>query len=209
MGRSDYETEARGVARAMRRALSRVGNVWWDTWLGIETGGVVPIEHPDSVHYATMSYSTIWSILDHLALRPSDVFVDVGSGKGRVLCCAARYAVGQVIGLDLSEPLCAAARENARRVRGRRAPIRVHHGLANEFDYSSATVLFLFNPFGAATLAPLVERMRDNASQNLRIAYANPIHDAVFERQDWLERTARWAGVTSGVEHAVSFYRSR
>jgi SAM-dependent methyltransferase len=193
----------------MKKVLTRLGNIWWERRLGIETRGVVPIEHVDSVHYATMSYSTIRSILGHLALRPSDVFVDIGSGKGRVLCCAARYPVDKVIGVDLSEPLCAAARENARRLRGRRAPILVHQTLATDFDYSSATVLFLFDPFGASTLGPLLEKIGRDASRDLRIAYANPKHDDVFERQRWLERSGQWDAATSGVEHSVSFYRSR
>ena len=95
---------------------------------------------PNSLHYSTMNYSTIHSILDQLALGPSDRFVDVGSGKGRVLCCAARYPVKQVVGVDLSEALCQVARENARRMRGRRAPISVETSVAQNFDYSAATV---------------------------------------------------------------------
>jgi precorrin-6B methylase 2 len=192
----------------MRQARTRVANIWWEHRLGIETRGVVSIAHADAVHYGTMSYSTVWSILDHLALGPSDIFVDIGCGKGRVLCCAATYPVRQVIGVDLSEPLCAIARKNARRLRGRRAPISVHQSLASDFDYSSVTVLFLFNPFGASTLAPLLEKIGREARQSLRIAYANPKHEDVFERQNWLERSHRWSAGTSRLEHCVSFYRS-
>jgi SAM-dependent methyltransferase len=180
----------------------------WERRLAITTRGTAPIDHPDSVDYGTMSYSTIWWILDHLALRPSDVFVDVGSGKGRVLCCAARYTVDQVIGVDLSEPLCAVARENARRLRGRRAPITVHQRLVNDFDYSSATVLFLFNPFGASTLGNLLEKISRDAKRGLRIAYANPQHDDVFERQEWLKPSGKWEAAKYGLDHSVSFYRS-
>ena len=129
---------------------------------------------PNSRHYSTMNYSTIHSILDQLALGPSDVFVDVGSGKGRVLCCAARYPVKQVVGVDLSEALCQVARENARRMRGRRAPISVETSVAQNFDYSAATVLFLFNPFGAATLGLLLEKIGRDLRGSVRIAYANP-----------------------------------
>jgi SAM-dependent methyltransferase len=189
--------------------LRRLMNLWWELRLGISTRGVVPVEHADSKHYATMNYSTIWPILDHLALDPSDVFVDIGSGKGRVLCCAARYPVRRVVGVDLSEEFCRAARENARRMRGRRAPISVETAKAQDFDYSTATVLFLFDPFGAATLEPLLEQIGRDARGSVRIAYANPTHDQVFERQPWLERSHHWGPETSGGEHSVSFYRSR
>ena len=138
----------------------------------------------------------------------SDVFVDVGSGRGRV-CCAARYTVKQVVGVDLSEALCQVARENARRMRGRRAPISVETSLAQNFDYSAATVLSLFNPFGAATLGLLLEKIGRDLRGSVRIAYANPGHDDVFQRQPWLERTGHWDAETSAGEHSVSFYRSR
>ena len=156
-----------------------------------------------------MNYSTIWSILDHLALGPSDVFVDIGSGKGRVLCCAARYPVDRVVGVDLSERLCEAARENAQRMRGRRAPISVRASTADELDYSAATVLFLFDPFGAPTLATVLEKIGREAAGDVRVAYANPTHDNVFQRQTWLERSAHWDANASRMEHSVSFYRNR
>src|SRR3954452_4600072 len=95
-------------------ALDRLNNLWWEYRLGISTRGRTPVNHPDSVHYATMRYSTIWSVLNHLDLQPSDVFVDVGSGKGRVLCCAAYHDVRRVIGVDLSAELCKEASTNAR-----------------------------------------------------------------------------------------------
>src|SRR5262245_4234511 len=34
---------------------ARLGNLWWERRLRISTRGVVPVEHHDSVHYATMN----------------------------------------------------------------------------------------------------------------------------------------------------------
>lgn len=199
------------VHSALTRAAvrPRLTNLWWERRLGISTGGVIPVAHDDAHHYATMNYVSIWSLLDHLALAPSDVFVDIGSGKGRVLCCAARHPVGQVIGVDLSEPFCEIARENARRLRGRRAPIAVENAYADEFDYSNASVLFLFDPFGPATLGKLLDKIGRGTRRELRIAYANPTYEPVFAAQAWLELTDRWDAATSGIEHSISFYRSR
>jgi trans-aconitate methyltransferase len=176
--------------------------------LNISSRGVVPVTHADSVHYATMNYATIWAVLDHLRLGPADVFVDIGCGKGRVLCCAARYPVQRVHGVDLYHSLCAGARENARRMRGRRAPISVETNKAEDFDYTAATVLFLFDPFGPATLANVLRKIRREARGSVRIAYANPTHDVVFQEQTWLELSERWDGATLDLEHSVAFYRS-
>jgi SAM-dependent methyltransferase len=189
-------------------ASPRLNNLYWELRLGISTRGVVPIAQADSCHYATESYALLWRVLDHLALGPSDVFIDIGCGKGRVLCGAARYPVMRVHGLDLSAPLCEAARENARRMRGRRAPIFVETTLADEFDYSMATVLFLYEPFGRATLEPLLEKIDRERRFSVRIAYVNTSLDDVYQRQGWLEQTEHW-DADSELEHAVSFYRSR
>jgi cyclopropane fatty-acyl-phospholipid synthase-like methyltransferase len=167
----------------------------------------VPVDHVDSEQYSTLSYSLIWRILDHLALGPSDIFVDIGCGKGRMLCCAARYRVEHVLGVDLSEPFCAAARENARRLRGRKAPISVQTSAADEFDYSSASVLFFFNPFGEATMAPLLTKIGREVTREVRVAYAQPAHDDAFQRQTWLEQIEYWDA--SERHGAVSFYQSR
>lgn len=194
----------------MARLSDRMGNLWWETRLGISTRGVADIDYPDACHYASMPYSTVYPILRHLALGPSDVFVDIGCGKGRVLCAAARQPVGKVIGIDLSAELCQEATENARRMRGRRAPIEVVNALAQEFDYSTVTAVFLFNPFGPDTMEAVLNRIaKDRSGAPVRFAYAFPLEDAVFQAQPWLERGEYWDTANPGLDHDVIFYRSR
>lgn len=190
--------------------FDRLDNIRWERRMRISTRGIVPTDHPDSVHYGTMAYRTIGGILDRLDLGSSDVFVDIGSGKGRVLCCAARKPVRRVVGVELSAALCRQARENAERLRGRRAPIAVENVPADEYDYAGTTVLFLFDPFGATTLRAALGRIADGTGgQGLRIAYANPTHDEVFQEQPWLDGRERLSRDRTGWEHDVSFYRSR
>ena len=43
--------------------FDRLNNLWWERRLGVSTRGIVPTDHPDSVHYATMGYATIRAIL--------------------------------------------------------------------------------------------------------------------------------------------------
>jgi len=195
----------------MSAALShRFNNLWWEFSLGVSTRGWSATDHPDAGHYATMRYTTIFAVLEHLHLTPSDVFVDIGCGKGRVLCCAARHRAKQVIGIDLSDQLCCEARINAQRMRGRRAPIAVETALAQEFDYGPATVLFLFDPFGGTTLGQVLAKVaHDTRGREVRVAYANPTYDEVFRAQAWLGGREFWSGAQSGLEHDIAFYRSR
>jgi len=195
------------AAASVNRLSDRIVNAFWERRLGISTRGRVPTDYPDSVHYATMNYLSIGQILHHLDLRPHDVFVDVGCGKGRVVCLAARYPISRACGVDLSKDLCQQARANAAAMRYRRARIIITTALAQDYDYSSATVLFLFDPFGAQTCELLLDRVRrDTRGRTVRIAYANPTHQDVFDRQPWLLRTGRWD--KSELEHPVVFYRT-
>ncbi len=189
---------------------TRLNNLFWETALGISTRGIVDVDHPDSYHYASMSYETIRDVLDFMSLEKDDVFVDIGCGKGRVLSLAARHTVRKVIGVDLSKEFCEIARANAGRLRGRKSPVEVHNSNAEKFDYSEGTAFILFNPFGPSTLNAVLSKVHhDVRSRPVRIAYANPVHDDVFAGHTWLEQYERWDREKLGIEHSVSFYRSR
>src|SRR5262245_33205644 len=94
-----------GRATPVGRAAPRLQNLLWERRLGISTHGTVAVDHPDSSNYSAMHYTSIRQVLRRLALESSDVFVDIGSGKGRVLCCAALYPLRAVVGVDLSAEL--------------------------------------------------------------------------------------------------------
>jgi cyclopropane fatty-acyl-phospholipid synthase-like methyltransferase len=191
---------------------ARLNNLYWECRLGISTRGIVDVKHADSYHYATMFYSTIRKALDFLQLQSSDVLVDIGSGKGRILCCAARYPIQKAIGVDLSEEFCSQARLNAEHMRGRRCPIEVHNLMAQDFNYAEGTAFFLFNPFGASTLEAVLSKIRSDLpsdSRSIRFAYANPVHEGVFAKHAWLEKYESWDRASTGLEHSILFYRLR
>lgn len=200
------------VTGRMSRAAGgtqRLQNLVWERRLGISTRGRIAVDHPDAGHYAAMNYASINRTLAALQLRRDDVFVDIGCGKGRVLCCAARWTVSKVLGVDLSAEFCAEARHNAQRARGMRSPIEVHTGLADEFDYSACTVCFLFSPFGPDTMRKVLTKIRiDRGARPVRMAYANPAYPEPFAEQTWLERYDFWDRAQRHEEHSVAFYRS-
>lgn len=193
-----------------RQTIQRLSNLGWERWLNISTRGRVGVDYPDAGHYASMNYSLIHKVLRHLSLQPSDVFVDIGSGKGRVVCCAARFPIARVVGVDLSTEFCEQARVNSARSRGRRAPIVIHNMVAQEFDYSECTGYYLFSPFGPETLGEVLTKIRkDRAGRPVHIAYANPAYQSVFADHDWLDQYEFWDRETRGEEHSVAFYRTR
>jgi len=183
----------------------------WDLRLGIDTGGTMPTAVADAYQYSTISYPATFAILDHLGLEARDVFVDVGCGKGRVLCCAGLGGVRESCGIEVDESLCAAAEQNARQLRRAHAPITVENLSAQDFNFDKGTVFYLFNPFGADTLRTVLGHLEASwraQPRPVRIAYVNPKHEAAFHEAGWIERYDQWQPRRRILlDHAVSFWR--
>jgi hypothetical protein len=175
------------------RKLRNLAEEWR---IGIATGGSESTRYrPGAVFYATVDYSETRRVLRRLALRPDDTFVDVGAGKGRALCLAARYRMQRAVGMECAPHLAEIARSNAARMRGKQTPIEVHTQAAEDFDYSAATVLYLFNPFEANILDLVLNKVAaDRAGKALRLAFVmeSPAQKAVFVKHKWLICDDRW-----------------
>lgn len=94
---------------------------------GVKTYGNIPQEElgfaaagKDSVGgmYRASSWPVLRHIFKELRVSREDVFVDYGSGMGRVLILAARQPFKRVIGVEMSEELNETARDNIDRNRG-------------------------------------------------------------------------------------------
>lgn len=159
---------------AGKQIFERLNNFRWEAQLNKSTRGIAEVDKPDAVYYATIHYSAVYRVLRHLSLQPSDIFVDVGCGKGRISCCAARRPCRKVVGIDYCGDFCKEAQRNAARMRGRRVPLLVHKGAAEEFDSTEAAALFFFSPFRASTLTAVLQKMdHDSQHRRIRLAFVN------------------------------------
>jgi len=154
-------------------------------------------------------------MLDILDPGVDDVFFDLGAGKGRILCAAARRRMKRVVGVELFDEPCAVARDNAARVRGRQSPVDVICADATAVDYSEATVITMFLPFGEATTRAVLQVIRDSLRtnpRNIRIGYAHPFYENVFAEASWLEKYASFRptdATNKNFWRSVSFWRNK
>lgn len=181
--------------------------------LGIDTRGAVQPPNAEGVHYTPLPYPMVFRMLRMLRLDGNDVFVDVGCGKGRVVCCAARWRLRRVVALELNPRLLQETNENAGRLRGRKTRVEPVGLTAEAYGFEDATVVYLYNPFNARITAAVVNRLRDSymaQPRPLRIVYANPVHDDILEAQGWLEKYLEWPADEYAVfGYRVSFWRSK
>lgn len=165
--------------------------------------------HDDNNEYQGVDYSNFPAIVRGFSLGPDDVFYDIGCGKGRVLCLVARMRLRRVVGVELFEELCAVARRNAARLRGKKTPIDIISADATKVDYSDGTAFYLWNPFGESTMRAFLKNLRASVQKNprtIRIGYLKPVCEQVVEGESWLERYDEYKTPTAS---RMVYWRSR
>jgi SAM-dependent methyltransferase len=130
-------------------------------------------------------------------------FIDLGSGKGRVLLMASGYPFKRIIGVEFMPELHRAAEQNIANYSNDRQQCRQIETFcmdAREFQFPDGPlVVYLFNPFSEATFVAVLENLRQSIEQALRpvyVAYRFTEHENVLSEAGWLEKTAgteQWA----------------
>ena len=185
-----------GLLGMTRRAQYHSYELYREWSLGIKTTLRMDPYGPtgDQQHrpYEPLCYACIDTGFSRLSPTSHDVLLDYGCGRGRVTSIAATYPFGRVIGVELNRQLCAAARINMERVRGRRcSDWEILEIDATQFIVpTSVNVVFLFNPFLGEVLDCVVHRLEDSLAESpraLNLIYMNPESDRdVFEECSWL-----------------------
>lgn len=125
----------------------------------------------------------------------SFAFIDIGSGKGRVLLTAADYPFRRIIGVELLPELHRIALENVGKYKSdsqRCFAIEVICGDALDFVFPPGPmVVYLFNPLPEAGLVKLLANLERSLKENPRpvyVLYHNPLLEHVLTANKWLSR---------------------
>ncbi len=118
--------------------------------------------------------------------EPRTTFIDLGCGKGRVLCHAALRPFHRVVGVELSAALCRQARANIEAMPHklkRAKAIEVQHKDAAALRFGPGPlVVYMYNPFGPAVLRPLLGRLSQRPpGAPAWLLYYEPKHQATVD----------------------------
>jgi SAM-dependent methyltransferase len=163
----------------VRELLRHCEDWWFDTTRGVQTTGNVRVPHPsevvgeirDSEMYVPVRASNAKAALRDLPMSDLSeyTFIDMGSGKGRVLFVAAEYSFKKIIGVEFSIALHEHAQRNIARYKSRKQRSgTIEAVLADAARYSfpaGKLVIYLFNPFGP----DIMSRMLTNLEMSLHI----------------------------------------
>lgn len=186
------------VAQVLQQNISSLKGRWFDWRQRVETDAHVPVAaltdmDPQlarhAVHYEATSIPKFERALRILGSQVDGfTFIDLGSGKGRVLMLAAQRRFRRVIGVELSRSLHSAALANiaAFGARNRKAaPIECICADASSHELPAGDlVVFFYNPFDAALLTLVRDRLlAAGAQRKLAIVYINPLHHSLFDER--------------------------
>lgn len=172
----------RGWLSQLRDGVRAAEDWYFDTRWNVDTAGersarratdIVGLPRDGHV-YAPARARNVEAALDQLPADAvsSSTFVDLGSGKGRVVFLAARRPFRSACGVEYSESLHRQAEQNLCSFRGsEEARRRVTFLLADaaEFAFPSGDlVLHLFNPFGPEVMRCVLENLQNALVQEKR-----------------------------------------
>jgi SAM-dependent methyltransferase len=186
---------------AVKVAADRVVDFFKERRLGIRTSGLIPIETlmdewQGNHDYAPTSIRAFHAFIESLDIRREDeeVFVDYGSGLGRVLLLASEYPFKRIVGVEVVKALAEKAAANIKNFKNQRQcqDIQIWVGSASDFEIpDDASVIYLSNPFHGQVLADVFNRLEKSLREKprrLRVVYNNPVHFMkIFADYPWLE----------------------
>jgi hypothetical protein len=177
----------RRLAEAAAQARGAASRVFFERGLAASTQTALRLEDlglaaPGRTGYEPSGWLWLRRALRGCRITREDVFVDFGSGLGRVVYAAARHhPFGRVIGVELSERYNEVARRNIEHARRRLRCPDVEIVTADATQWlvpDEMTYAYLFNPFKGEVFAAVLDNILaslDRRPRRLTILYANPV----------------------------------
>ncbi len=144
----------------------------------------IDISH--STLYMPVSYKLLEELFDKISLTSYSHFIDIGCGKGRALCVAAKYGVKNITGIDFSKTLCLEAEKNISAIQPSfpNTIFIIENKNATEYIIPhDVDCIFLFNPFDEIIIKKVVENIQHSLEKRKRaitVIYVNPMHKELF-----------------------------
>lgn len=115
-------------------------------------------------------------------------FIDIGSGKGRVLLMASNYPFKRIIGLELLPALHAIAQQNLAKYKSATQQcFQIEPVCCNVCDFElplGPMLLYFFHPLSEPDLRRFLDHLKSSLEQYPRIFYVvyhNPVFDFIFQ----------------------------
>lgn len=127
-------------------------------------------------------------VIDLFSLNPNDIaFIDIGCGKGKVLCVWKKMFLNskKIIGIDYSLQLLKICKKNLKKISASEVELICADASEISLNFDCNTQLFyLYNPFNEKILNKFIDSIKKN---NAIIIYNNPVHKNIFLKKGYKE----------------------
>ena len=167
--------------RHLRDSISRLEGWWFDLTRRVSTAGVALLDGLSLAGDAKRGFMYMPARPTPVRLAVRDLpireyenytFVDLGSGKGRMLFLAAEYPFRRIEGVEFALELHTEAQRNIARYRNRRRRCpRIESVNVDAADYvfpRENLVIALFNPFGPEVMETVLRRVQSSVEEHPR-----------------------------------------
>ena len=186
-----------GVYRGIRNA---VAGAVFDLYHGVDTSALwtrysLPQGYDGAFEYGPVKSTDLKKVLKNLQAIPHEefVFLDIGSGKGKMLLVASCLPFKQVLGIEVSPELHQIALKNIRKFRSSRQKCRnISNLCADATSFAlppDNTVLFLYHPFRAPVMTRFLAHLEQSLADSPRelyIIYVKPVFNDLLMNTQWL-----------------------
>ncbi len=164
----------KGLSRTYQSVISVLEDFYFELKYGISTSKIVRREDLDisekskqhSEEYKPTRIRHFRLLIKSLNLPEDSVFVDMGSGKGRVLFMASMNNFKRITGVEISSQLCEIARENKAKFEkalGKQLPINIVNIDVLEYNVQNdENVFYFYNPFDNYIMEKIIERIKQS-----------------------------------------------
>lgn len=170
------------VERTFRQELE---NFFWDLRYGgklLDDEKLSPFYEQGCYHTQSTEYEELKNIFSFWELRDSDVLMDVGCGRGRVLNFLLRkWPKGRLYGVEIDPEIGDFTRKRLRNY----SNVTIITGNATEHVLKEVTVYFLFNPFMENLAMQFIEQV-EKTHEHVRLIYYVPqFAENILARPGW------------------------
>ncbi|WNM64007.1 class I SAM-dependent methyltransferase [Candidatus Nitrospira neomarina] len=169
------------------RALKIIRNIIRDLRFGGLFGRTIKTRYANigAIDTASTEYDVLPNIFEKL-IKPTDVLVDVGCGRGRVIrwWISEGYS-NQIIGVELDEEVATYAKKQLNKYKN----VTIIHGNILDVIPVNGTIFYLYNPFHRDVMKEFKDRMSETfrIKKEVLLVYYNCQHLDLFENDPhWL-----------------------
>jgi SAM-dependent methyltransferase len=134
--------------------------------------------------YEPSGWRSLSRALRGLDIGPSDGFIDIGCGKGRVVAQASRRPFGRVLGVEVSEELAEHARKLIENERSKKRCRSIEILTADVTTWEmpdDITIVYINNALSGEPLRAMLDRIAESmrrAPRRLLLLYVHPLYEA-------------------------------